>query len=72
MSQEAFIFVPVNPKYSMHQEKISIIEKAWNNRELLNDESTQIAIREVIDLLDKGLIRVAEPKEEGVIVNQWI
>jgi 2,3,4,5-tetrahydropyridine-2-carboxylate N-succinyltransferase len=69
---EAFIFVPVNPDFSMHQEKILIIEKAWDNRDLLNDEKTREVIREVIELLDKGMIRVAEPKEAGVEVYQWI
>jgi 2,3,4,5-tetrahydropyridine-2-carboxylate N-succinyltransferase len=56
----------------MYQEKISIIEKAWENRELLSDENTQAVIREAIDLLDKGKIRVAEPTEDGVKVYQWI
>jgi 2,3,4,5-tetrahydropyridine-2-carboxylate N-succinyltransferase len=39
---------------------------------LLNIPDTQSAIREVIDLLDKGKIRVAEPNGETVTVNQWI
>lgn len=56
----------------MNQEKIAIIEKAWENRELLREENTQSAIREVIDLLDKGILRVAQPTGEGVKVNQWI
>lgn len=56
----------------MDQEKISIIETAWENRELLNDGKTQTIIREVIDLLDKGKIRVAEPNNGGVKVCQWI
>jgi 2,3,4,5-tetrahydropyridine-2,6-dicarboxylate N-succinyltransferase len=56
----------------MYQDKISIIENAWENRELLSDENTQTVIREVIDLLDKGKIRVAESTGEGVNVNQWI
>ena len=38
-----------------------IIEKAWENRELLKDETTLKTIREVIALLDAGTIRVAEP-----------
>lgn len=32
----------------------SIIEKAWDNRELLKEEATIKAIREVVDLLDAG------------------
>lgn len=49
-----------------------IIEKAWDNRELLKEEGVQRAIREVIDLLDEGKLRVAEPKEDGWQVNEWI
>ena len=50
----------------------SIIEKAWENRELLKDSETQKTIREVIELLDKGKIRVAEPKGESWQVNEWV
>lgn len=49
-----------------------IIERAWENRELLKDEKTRSAIREVIELLDKGKLRVAEPGADGWKVNQWI
>lgn len=49
-----------------------IVEQAWDNREMLNDEGVQRAIREVIDLLDEGKLRVAEPKEDGWQVNEWI
>ncbi|MCF8223309.1 MAG: 2,3,4,5-tetrahydropyridine-2,6-dicarboxylate N-succinyltransferase [Bacteroidales bacterium] len=49
-----------------------IIEKAWENRELLKESRIKEAISEVIELLDKGMERVAEPSSEGWIVNQWI
>ena len=49
-----------------------IIEKAWDNRELLTDKSTIEAIRSVISLLDDGILRVAEPEENGWKVNEWI
>lgn len=49
-----------------------IIEAAWNNRELLKESNTQDTIREVIELLDKGKLRVAEPKGETWQVNEWI
>ena len=48
------------------------IEQAWENRELLKDEKTTSAIRKVIDLLDKGKLRVAEPTENGWQVNEWV
>jgi len=50
----------------------SLIEKAWDDRSMLNDPKVQYEINKVIDSLDKGLIRVAEPGENGWIVNQWI
>ena len=49
-----------------------IIEAAWNNRELLKENLTQNAIREVIELLDKGRLRVAEPKGDDWHVNEWV
>ncbi|MCP3928509.1 MAG: 2,3,4,5-tetrahydropyridine-2,6-dicarboxylate N-succinyltransferase [Bacteroidetes bacterium] len=49
------------------------IEQAWENRELLRKEKTLSAIRDVIELLDKGEIRVAEPSEGGIWkVNEWV
>ena len=48
------------------------IENAWSNRDLLKEESTTAAIREVIALLDSGALRVAEPIENGWKVNEWV
>ena len=39
-----------------------IIESAWDDRTLLKEEITINTIREVVDLLDKGKLRVAEPE----------
>lgn len=50
----------------------NLIEKAWENRSLLNDAAVQTEIIQTIELLDKGHIRVAEPGENGWVVNQWI
>ena len=49
-----------------------IIEKAWLNRELLKDEKTRKCIREIIDLLDRGELRVAEPVNSVWQVNEWV
>jgi len=49
-----------------------IIDKAWDNRELLTDKSTIEAIRNVVSLLDEGILRVAEPQGKGWKVNEWI
>jgi len=48
------------------------IENAWENRDLLKNETTQTAIRNVIDLLDTGALRVAEPTADGWQVNEWV
>jgi 2,3,4,5-tetrahydropyridine-2-carboxylate N-succinyltransferase len=50
----------------------SIIEKAWENRALLQEETTITAIRKVIELLDNGKLRVAKPTTNGWQVNEWI
>ena len=49
-----------------------IIEKAWDNHDLLKEENTINAIRKVIDLLDAGQLRVAEPTANGWKVNEWV
>ena len=49
-----------------------IIENAWENRELLADKVTIESIRSVIDLLDEGTLRVAEPTTNGWQVNEWV
>ncbi len=49
-----------------------IIENAWDNRALLKEQTTQNAIRKVIDLLDEGSLRVAEPIATGWQVNEWV
>ncbi len=49
------------------------IEAAWDNRELLKDKDTIKAIETVIEDLDKGRLRVAQPGENGEwIVNEWV
>jgi len=48
------------------------IEKAWADRELLKSPDTQKAIRDVVDQLDKGKLRVAEPSSDGWKVNEWV
>jgi len=49
-----------------------IIEAAWENRALLKEETTQNTIREVVNLLDSGSLRVAEPTNDGWQVNEWV
>lgn len=51
---------------------MEIIEQAWANRSMLQQENVQNAIRQVVEDLDKGNIRVAEPTNDGWKVNEWI
>jgi 2,3,4,5-tetrahydropyridine-2-carboxylate N-succinyltransferase len=51
----------------------AIIEAAWNERSLLQEESTRQAVREVIAQLDAGTLRVAEPLPDGSWhTHEWI
>lgn len=49
-----------------------IIERAWDNRELLKERETLDAIEHIISQLDKGELRVAEKDGEEWKVNQWV
>jgi 2,3,4,5-tetrahydropyridine-2-carboxylate N-succinyltransferase len=48
------------------------IEAAWNDRALLKEETYSNAVREVIEKVDKGRLRVAEPTENDWVVNEWV
>jgi Tetrahydrodipicolinate N-succinyltransferase len=48
------------------------IEKIWDDRSMLQQSSAQEIIRGVIEKLDKGELRVAEPKDGGWQVNEWV
>ncbi|MEN8139557.1 MAG: 2,3,4,5-tetrahydropyridine-2,6-dicarboxylate N-succinyltransferase [Bacteroidota bacterium] len=50
----------------------NIIEQAWEDKSLLENKETQNAIRSLIEKLDNGEIRVAEPTENGWQVNEWV
>lgn len=50
-----------------------VIEAAWEDRTLLKDPSTQKAIRDCIELLDKGQLRVASVSQDGEWqVSEWV
>ena len=48
------------------------IEAAWEDRSKLEEPSTSDAINTMIEYLDHGRLRVAEPVEGGWKVNDWI
>ncbi len=49
-----------------------IIEQAWENREMLQNQEVVEKIEEIIEKLDKGALRVAEPDGDGWKVNNWV
>lgn len=50
----------------------NIINKAWDERDLLKNAETIKAIEHVIEELDKGRLRVAEPNGDAWKVNDWV
>jgi 2,3,4,5-tetrahydropyridine-2,6-dicarboxylate N-succinyltransferase len=57
-------------KYRM--ELRASIEQLWQNREKLSEAAAQESVRAVIEMVDKGQLRVAEPAEGGWQVNEWV
>jgi 2,3,4,5-tetrahydropyridine-2-carboxylate N-succinyltransferase len=50
----------------------TIIQEVWNHRELLKEEKYKEAVKAVIEEVDKGRLRTAEPTSEGWKVNEWV
>jgi 2,3,4,5-tetrahydropyridine-2,6-dicarboxylate N-succinyltransferase len=49
-----------------------MIEAAFVNRELLKEEEYKDAVRNVIEQVDKGMLRTAEPQGDTWKVNEWV
>lgn len=54
------------------QEYREVVEKAWDDRSLLSQKNVQDSICAVVELLDKGQLRVAAPDNGEWVVNQWV
>jgi 2,3,4,5-tetrahydropyridine-2,6-dicarboxylate N-succinyltransferase len=50
----------------------TIIEKAWDDRSQLSNNKTKDAVFQIVELLDKGKLRIAEPVAGDWKVNEWI
>ncbi len=50
----------------------TIIESAWEDRSLLTTPACVETIEQVVELLDQGLLRVAEPASGGWHVHEWV
>ena len=48
------------------------INEVWNDRSLLKQDAYSNAIKLVIEEVDKGRLRVAEPQGETWVVNEWV
>jgi 2,3,4,5-tetrahydropyridine-2-carboxylate N-succinyltransferase len=48
------------------------ILEAWANRDLLKDTEYSDAVKNVIEEVDKGRLRTAEPKDNAWQVNEWV
>lgn len=60
------------PIFAKNNKMRDIIEKAWDDRSLLSKPETVAAIEQVIEEIDKGRLRVAEPISDGWQVNEWV
>ena len=56
----------------MNSEWKEIIETAWKNRNLLEEKATKTCIKNIIEEIDKGRMRAAEPTINGWQVNDWV
>ncbi|MBK6496744.1 MAG: 2,3,4,5-tetrahydropyridine-2,6-dicarboxylate N-succinyltransferase [Saprospiraceae bacterium] len=50
----------------------SIIENIWDDRSLLSTQDSKDAIRSVVEMVDQGKLRVAEPDGDSWKVNDWV
>ena len=59
----------------MYTEYKEIVERAWDDRSLLAEAATKEAVRAVVEAVDKGTLRTAEPidPEKSLWqVNEWV
>jgi 2,3,4,5-tetrahydropyridine-2-carboxylate N-succinyltransferase len=81
ISWENYVLVP---KYAVQINLIVCLQKidgmewqeliaaAWSDRNLLKENRYSDAVRAVIEEIDKGRLRVAEPIQDGWRVNEWV
>ena len=50
----------------------TLIENAWEDRSLLKNSDISAAVLQTVELLDKGVLRVAEPSVDEWKVNEWV
>ena len=62
------MFTYIYEKFKMK----TLIESTWNDRSLINKKENQEYIKDTINQLDKGFIRVAEKINESWTINEWV
>ena len=50
----------------------NLIEEAWEDRSLVSKKDVAVAIKTVIEELDGGKRRIAEPSGDDWVVNEWL
>ncbi len=66
------LFRVVNLQKIKVMELKTLIQEVWDNRELLKSEKYVAGIRQVIEEVDKGKLRTAEPVRDSWQVNEWV
>ena len=59
----------------MYEELRQIVDRIWEDRTLLDGEEARQAVRRTVELVDKGLLRCAEPldaEKSEWRVNEWV
>ncbi len=59
----------------MYNDLKEIVERAWSDRSMPADPAVKAAIREVVEAVDKGALRTAEPvdlEKSEWQVNEWV
>ncbi len=54
------------------RDMIQMVERAWEDRSLLSGAQVRMGLEHIMERLDKGEIRVAEPTENGWQTNEWV
>ncbi|MFK7953069.1 MAG: 2,3,4,5-tetrahydropyridine-2,6-dicarboxylate N-succinyltransferase [Ekhidna sp.] len=50
----------------------NLIEEAWNDRSLIERKDVSVAIKTIVEELDTGKRRIAEPNGDDWVVNDWL
>lgn len=65
----------INFRKTMYTQHKEIVEQAWADRSMLADAAVKATIREVVEAVDKGQLRTAEPidlEKSEWQVNEWV